>query len=87
MAPFCLHLQIVASYPQFGGARNTAVGTGTGRIAAFTSRQALDMAPAWDWKATPAALDIPSLLLPFETRLKAKDFFRWQIPNPTRVTA
>ncbi len=37
------------------------------------------MAAAWDWKATPAALDIPSLLLRFETRLKAKELFRWQI--------
>ncbi len=27
----------------------------------------------------PTALGIPSLLLPFETRLKAKKLFRWQI--------
>ncbi len=50
-----------------------------------------DMVPAWDWKATPDALGILSVLHPFETGLKAKELFRrWVLGNwanaPSRAT-
>ncbi len=45
-----------------------------------------DVGPrAWDWKATPAALGVPSLLLRFETRLKAKELLRWQIDRSSGI--